>query len=62
VSPVLREELRLCQAALERCRRLGASLEQFTTLTLEGAGRAGAYTRAGGAEIMAPTGILHTRV
>jgi hypothetical protein len=62
LTPTLREELRQCRTALNRCLRLGATLQQFARLTLEHTGRAGAYTRDGGAPVVAPAGLLQARV
>jgi hypothetical protein len=46
-SAATTRELRRAQAALTRCRRLGASLDDLTTLTLSAQGAAPAYGRRG---------------
>jgi hypothetical protein len=44
---VVRAEIQRCRLALDRCRRLGASLGCFTAMMLQDAGGAAFYTRAG---------------
>jgi hypothetical protein len=41
--PALREDLEAARRALRRCRRLGASLSDFITLSLAAQGRASGY-------------------
>ncbi len=52
--PHLRAALLRCRAALARCQRLGASLEQHAMGVLETGGRGRAYTRRG---VAAPDGL-----
>jgi hypothetical protein len=59
--PDLRSALLRCRAALARCQRLGASLEQCATAALEAGGRGGAYTRRGVAASDVLTASLKVR-
>jgi hypothetical protein len=55
------EDIRRCRDALARCRRLGWALDQYVATTFDTAGRAGTYTRAGDAAVVAPAGALEAR-
>jgi hypothetical protein len=61
-TAAVRAEAARCRVALERCRRLGASLEGFAALMLQTAGHTGIYGRAGEAPKPAPAGTLQARV
>lgn len=50
-----------CRAALERCRRLGASFEQLAVVTLEADSRSGTYTRTGLTSSSSPAAGLKVR-
>lgn len=57
----VRAEVQRCRVALDRCRRLGASLECFTALMLEDPGRGGVYTRAGDGPMVPAPRTLQAR-
>lgn len=65
VDPQARAELRSevagARAALDRCRRLGASLTAFVRCSLEAQGRCGAYDRAGHEAIAGRVGAINAR-
>ena len=60
-TETVRQEIAACRRALERCRRLGASMESFVAAMLQATGRASSYTRAGDAAIVPPEGRLEVR-
>jgi hypothetical protein len=60
-SAHIREEIAAARQALERVRRLGASLTDFVAGTLSAEERSGGYARDGQAAILAPAGALRTR-
>jgi hypothetical protein len=57
----LRRETDRCRAALERCRRLGASFEDLAGAALARTGRTGAYGAHGEPRAVAPAGTLQVR-
>lgn len=57
----LREEIAAARQALDRVRRLGASLTDFVAGTLAAEERSGGYGRDGQAAILAPAGALRAR-
>lgn len=57
----VREEIAAARQALERVRRLGASLTDFVAGALAAEERSGGYARDGQAAILAPAGALRTR-
>jgi type VI protein secretion system component VasF len=57
----VRVEIARVRAALERCRRLGASLEFVAHASLAAQGRGGAYDRLGSEARSAPRGALLAR-
>lgn len=59
-GPADREAIEMAQAALLRCRRLGASLVDYTRLTLDVIDAAD-YSRAGGGVPSPRTGSLEAR-
>jgi hypothetical protein len=61
VRASLRTEILETRAALDRCRRLGASLTEFVRCSLAAQGRCGAYDRTGREAIAARVGAIDAR-
>ncbi len=57
----LLDEARAARAALDRCRRLGASLSAVVTASLAAQGRGAGYGPRGEAPVQAPAGVLGVR-
>lgn len=60
-SADIHQEIVAARQALERVRRLGASLTEFVAGALAAEERSGGYARDGQAAILAPAGALRTR-